>query len=363
MKTKINIDKIRLCLQQPEDFYDNLYNDLESSSNKVLYYDGFCLSVKDEEQVNDKDITATLYLGRKEDCSSYKDESRSDCIELGKFTFNKSRKYGTKCFFSYATKSLYATAGYVPLGGDSFEKYNYFNYPFEIFWRLGLTFISVTSVEIACDTEASVINKIQYAVSRPELFYMILLGKNIDDPEAILPGFWEYYQRSRVRKAPRPSLYIHPVYVDSASTGSKCELKVYDKARELAQTRQDKDVLTRTWNDMSGNIQRLEIRVENKKFKQFFDRMNRRYPDRWFHSPSTPISKEQYKELYKEALEHFFFDIGLDEGLRCEMFNYFANNLLHFKMHNRKKTQVSILDLIVNSRNTIKQLVKRTAVQ
>ena len=352
MKTKINIDKIRVCLQQPEHFYDNLYDDLNKSTTGELFYDGFYLSVKAEEQVNDKDITAKLYLMN--GTANHKDD-----IELGTFTFNRSRKYGTKCFFAYATKCLYQTAGFTPLGKDGFEKYNYFNYPFLVFWRLGLTFVSVTSVEIACDTEASAINRIQYAVSHPELFSMILLGKQVENPEAILTGYWEYYQRSRLRKASRPSLYIHPVYIDSSSVGSRCELKVYDKARELAQTRQDKDTLTRTWNDMQNNIQRLEVRVENKKFRQYFDKMNRLYPNRWLNRPAGPVSREQYKELYRQALEHFFFDIGMDEALRCEMFNYHTNNLLHFKMHNREKTQVSILDLLVNSTATLKQLVKR----
>ena len=110
---------------------------------------------------------------------------------------------------------------------------------------------------------------------------------------------------------------------------------------------------------MQNNIQRLEVRVENKKFQQYFDKMNRLYPNRWLNRPAGPVSREQYKELYSQALEHFFFDIGMDEALRCEMFNYFANNLLHFKMHNREKTQVSILDLLVNSTATLKQLVKR----
>lgn len=350
MKTKINIDKIRVCLQQPEDFYENLYHDLEESSDKKLYYEGFFLSVTDDEQVNDKDITATLYLLEEQP------------VELGKFTFNKSHKYGTKCFFSYATKCLYATAGYIPLGENKgVERYNYFSYPFQVFWRLGLVFNNVTSVEIACDTEANIINRIQYAVSRPELFYMTLLGKAIDDPEAILDGYWEYYQRSRVRKAARPSLYIHPAYIDSSSTGSRCELKVYDKARELAQARKDKDVLTRTWNDMSGKIQRLEIRVENKKFRQFFTKMNKLYPGRWLNYPATSLSREQRKALYNQAIEHFFFDIGLNEDLRCQMFNYFSNNLLHFKLHNRHKSLVSILDLLVNSTAELKGLVKRKA--
>lgn len=183
MKTIFNIDKVRICLQQPENFYDNLYNAYHNSVNRVIDYDGFFLTFESEEHVNDKDITAKLLL---ED---------NPAVELGTFTFNKSKKYGSKCFFSYATKSLYEAANYVYEGKDKgFTKYNYFTYPFFAFNRLGLIFNNVTSIEIACDTEASVISRIQYAVGKPDVFDMILLWKKVKSPEEILDGYWEYYQ-------------------------------------------------------------------------------------------------------------------------------------------------------------------------
>lgn len=350
MKTKINIDRVRICLQQPADFFDYLYGLFQKSPDKKVHYDGFFLMAADNVQVNDKDITVTLYL---EDNSP---------IELGKFVFNKSQKYGSMCFFTYATKCLYETSAVVNEGEDKgIVKYNYFNYPFFVFSQLGLVFNSITSIEIACDTEVNIINKIQYAVSKPELFYMILMGKNVIDPEQPLEGFYEYYQRSRLRKASHPTLYIHPTL---SLSGNKCELKAYDKARELAQSRQDKNVLTRAWNDMGGNIYRLEITVENKKFRQFFMKMCKIYPDRWLHNDAySAKTKERRNQLYKEAIEHFFFDLGMNESLRYEMFDYFASNLLHFKLHNRQKTQISILDLSVNSTTVLKGSVKRKRVK
>lgn len=350
MKTKFNIDRVRICLQQPADFFDYLYGLFQKSPDKKVHYDGFFLSAADNEQVNDKDITVTLYL---EDITP---------IELGKFVFNKSQKYGSMCFYTYATKCLYQTVGMVYEGDDKgMVKYNFFSFPFFVFNQLGLEFNSVTSIEIACDTTASIINKIRYAVAHPELFYMILRGKNVDDPEQPLEGFYEYYQRSRLKKASRPTLYIQPA---KSVSGNKCELKIYDKARELAQSRPDKDVLIRSWDSMSGNIQRLEIAVENKKFRQCFMKMCKIYPDRWLHNDAySAKTKERRNQLYKEAIEHFFFDLGMDASLRYEMFNYFANNLLHFKLHNRQKTQVSILDLLVNSTTILKDSVKRKKVK
>ena len=344
MKTIFNIDKVRICLQQPENFYDNLYSEYHNSPHKVIHYDGFYLAFECDEDVNDKDITARLFL---EDNTP---------VELGTFTFNKSKKYGSRAFFSYATKSLYEAANYVYEGKDKgVTKYNYFTYPFFAFNALGLIINNVTSIEIACDTEASVISRIQYAVGKPDVFDMILLWKKVKSPEEILNGYWEYYQRSRIKKAPRPSLYIHSAKYEA---GNNCTLKVYDKARELAQSRKDKEVLTRAWDGMEDKIQRLEISVENKQFKRFFLDICAAYPNRWLFNSHPLTTREKKQEEYREGLEHFFFDLGMNENLRMEMFDYFSNHLLHFKLKNHEKTQVSILDLSVNSLTTLRKLDK-----
>ena len=217
-------------------------------------------------------------------------------------------------------------------------------------------FNNVTSIEIACDTEASVISRIQYAVGKPDVFDMILLWKKVKSPEEILDGYWEYYQRSRLKKAPRPSLYIHSAKYEA---GNNCSLKVYDKARELAQSRKDKEVLTRVWNGMEDKIQRMEISVENKQFKRFFQDINAANPDRWLYHNPVLTTREQKQEEYRQGLEHFFYDLGMNEAIREAMFDYFCNHLLHFKLRNHEKTQVSILDLSVNSLATLRQLGKR----
>lgn len=348
MKTIINIDKVRICLLQPESFYESLYAKYHNSPNKEVRYDsyGFYLSFENDDKVNDKDITAKLFL------------IDDTPIELGTFVFNKSAKYGTKCFFSFNTKALYSVAGKTYEGRENgFSQYNFFVFPFNVFENLGLEFHNVTSLEIACDTEASIINRIQYAVGKPEVFDMILLWKRVDKPDDILEGYWEYYQRSRVKKAPRPSLYIHSPRYDA---GNNCTLKVYDKARELLQSRPDKETLTRAWNGMRNRIQRMEVSVENKQFKRFFEAMNKKYPHRWLVNTGAS-TREKKQEAYRQGLEHFFIDLGLDEGLRREMFRYFANHLLHFRLHNHEKTQVSILDLLVNSLKSLRELSKGSA--
>ena len=131
------------------------------------------------------------------------------------------------------------------------------------------------------------------------------------------------------------------------TAGNRSELKCYDKARELAQSRADKDILTKAWNGMGDKIQRLEISLENKQIKRFFAEACNTHPDRWIYSS---------KDDYNEALEHFFMDLGLDESLRAEMFQYFCNHLLHFKLRNHTKTQLSVLDIASNTMPTFKKL-------
>ena len=110
---------------------------------------------------------------------------------------------------------------------------------------------------------------------------------------------------------------------------------------------------------MSDKIQRMEISIENKQFKRFFNDISKKNPERWISPSNDTLSAEQKQERYRQALEHFFFDLGMNEELRAEMFDYFSNHLLHFKLRNHDKTQVSILDLSVNSLATLRKLGKK----
>lgn len=326
MKTVFNIDKIKVCLKQPEGFFDDLYRTYHSipvKGGKSIHYNGYYLSFDNDADVNDKDITAVLFVGD---------------VQLGTFTFNKSRKYGTKCFFVYETKSLYEVSGYSFDKVGRRSKSNYFSYPFNVFDDLGLQFNNVTSVEIACDTEENVFSRIQYAVCHPDTYEMVLLGKKVKDPNEVLNGYGEYYQRSRLRRQSQPSIYIHP---EHSKPGNYREMNIYDKARELVQSRPDKKDLVHAWNGMGSKVQRIEIRVENIPFRQYYAVATKKYPDRW------------------EGLEHFFYDLGQHEEVRAEMFQYFSDNLLHFRIRNHDKTFISVCDLLVNNLTTLRMLAER----
>lgn len=339
IKTIFNIDRIKVCLKQPESLYDYLYEKYHKDKSKCITYNGFYLSFPEKEKVNDKDITAVLYL------------LDMPIVKLGEFVFNKSEKYGTKCFFTYSTKSLYDIAGVTTQGKGAKIPFNYFAFPFEAFRQLGLTFNNVSSLEIACDTEGNAIRKIQYAVGKPIAFDMILLWKKVKSETELLDGFYEYYQRTRAKKATSPTLYIHN---SRAERGDRCELKIYDKARELAQVRNDKEPLVRAWNDMGNNIQRLEISVERKQFRKYFKKACADNNNKWIdHAISDKTAQE------RAAIEEFFFELGLSESLRKDMFLYFADHLLHFKLKDHNKTPLSVCELAVLPESALKREVQR----
>lgn len=101
---------------------------------------------------------------------------------------------------------------------------------------------------------------------------------------------------------------------------------------------------------MGDNIQRLEISIENKQIKRFFAEVCKTHPDKWIYTSADD---------YNKALEHFFMDLGIDESLRTEMFLYFCNHILHFKLRNNKKTQLSVLDLAINPMSLFKSISEK----
>lgn len=341
---KYNLDRVKICLLQPENFFMELTKTIkENEGTKAISYKGFSLTIIDD---NDKDIKANL-------STDYYHNT-----VLGSFIFNNSAKYGTKCFFTFSTKAMYENCVPEEIGE---KKYNCFNYPFYVFDALGLRFNNVSYLEIACDTDTSVIKKIQYVVSHSKAFDMVLIRKKVTDPDAILSGYWEYYQRSRTRKENHPTLYVHST---NQVAGNRKELKIYDKARELIQYRPDKEEMTRAWNGMKKEIQRMEISVENKQFRQYFNTICERGSICWFpHSKFKDKSKMEQDAAFRESIKDFFFNLGVNEDLRSDMFDYFAFNLLHFKCRDHSKTQITLADLTQIPFSVLNQYVANKVVK
>lgn len=343
-KTIFNVDRLRLCLAPTKEFsYQKYYDAFHKSRNQVIDYgeEGFYLIAHDAKLVNDKDIEVCLYIKNEPD------------IMLGTFQFNNSQKYSNKCFFTYNTKVLYEVSGRI----DEHEKYNFFSFPFHAFEVMGLHFNNVTLMEIACDTEANIVQWIRSAVSDVDTFHMVLLGKSVADPDETLDGFWEFYPRSRKRKNSCPTLYVRPRNYKAARHAA---LKVYDKARELVEARPDKQAITQAWNEMSGKIYRMEVAVPNEKFKDFCRYLSKIKQSEFGAYVTSPKSLKGKSTVTSECIEHVLYMLGLNEEYRQIMFDYFANDLLHFKVRNRDKTQVSLHEIALFGLEVFKSMKKRT---
>lgn len=332
---KINLDRVRICLTCPDSFFDKLFSNFCVLKKDSIEFDGFTLSNNDSEENNRNSITARLFL----------EEGKLLPTKLGDCEFRRSRMNGIKCFFTYNTSLLYETDTYTySIRNKNVQKYNYFIYPLLAFEVMGLKFNNVTSVELAADTDSNVIHKINYAVGKTELFDMILHHKKILNPNEELNGYGVYYPRSRKRISSRPTLYVKSPH--HKEFGNNISLKIYDKAREMAQSCPYKETTIREWNNMTKNIQRMEVTIENKPFQRFFKQMRAKDPGKY---ANVGLSMENGSIGEKEALEYFFMELGQNQDLRREMFTYFSNLLLHFRLKNHTKDQITLLCLAESS--------------
>lgn len=93
----VNIDKLKVCLNMPENLYDYLSEHYtrydEHNKIRILDEDDFLLVFIDEEEMK---MTAVLNI---KDTDGY--------FRLGTFLFNNGKKYEKKAFFTFENETLY----------------------------------------------------------------------------------------------------------------------------------------------------------------------------------------------------------------------------------------------------------------
>ena len=93
----VNVDKLRVCYNMPENLYDYLRNQDtrrdELTDARILDEETFSLVFTEEDEVK---MTAVLNV---RDVEGY--------YRLGTFTFSNSAKYAGKAFFSFENSALY----------------------------------------------------------------------------------------------------------------------------------------------------------------------------------------------------------------------------------------------------------------
>ena len=161
----VNIDKLRVCLNMPENLYEYLHEHYsiydELSKSRILDEDDFNLVFIDEDETA---MTAVLNV---KDIDGY--------YRLGTFTFSNSNKYKDKAFFSFENCALYRrytrNPNVLPQNHicDLLYVANYY----------GMTFNNVTELELAFDSTYNYIRTARNWIKDTENLIYISMARRL----------------------------------------------------------------------------------------------------------------------------------------------------------------------------------------
>jgi hypothetical protein len=305
-KWAVNIDKLRVCLNMPENLYEYLHEHYsiydELSKSRILDEDDFNLVFIDEDETA---MTAVLNV---KDIDGY--------YRLGTFTFSNSKKYKDKAFFSFENSALYRIYTRQPNSAPQ-------NHICDLLYVAnfyGMTFNNVTELELAFDSTYNYIRTARNWIKDTENFDLYINGKKVKDAE-LLAGYGEYYARNRSKLSATPTLYF------SQKKDTDMKMRVYDKSKELEENSPQKAEQVKEWfgwDDMS-QLYRIEVVLHNTNVRDFFDRCREQLPDEW----------TEYNNVLNLLCVPEF---------RLAMFLDSADRLIYFK-HRRTRKKVSLVEV------------------
>ena len=203
----VNVDKLRVCYNMPENLYDYLREHYtrhdEMTNARILDEDDFSLVFIEED---DTKMSAVLNV---RDVDGY--------FRLGTFTFSNSAKYEGKAFFTFENGALYRVYTRVPNGEPS-------NHICDLLYVAdfyGMTFNNVTELELAFDSTYNYISKVRRMIKDVENNDLYLNGRKVSDDET-LDGYGEFYSRSRVKMSKLPTLNF------SQAKDTDMKMRIYD---------------------------------------------------------------------------------------------------------------------------------------
>lgn len=262
----VNVDKLRVCYNMPENLYDYLrehytrYDDMTNA--RILDEDDFSLVFIEED---DTKMSAVLNV---RDVEGF--------FRLGTFTFSNSAKYEGKAFFTFENGALYRVYTRVPNG----EPTNHICDLLYVADFYGMSFNNITELELAFDSNYNYISKVRKMIKDVDTYDLYLNGRKVSDDET-LDGYGEYYTRSRVKMSKLPTLYF------SQAKDTDMKMRVYDKARELNENSPNKAERLKEWLgwDAIDTLYRVEVVMHNTNVREFVERYGERlYPECGEHS-------------------------------------------------------------------------------
>ena len=192
-------------------------------------------------------------------------------LSLGILTLNNGNAFDGKAFFEYENSALYEVLTRQPEQRPS----NLIGLMEYVADDLGLEFNNCTRIDIALDTTLNVLAKMRKRIRNVDELDMYLCRHKVIDPDVKLDGYGEYYASTRKRLIKRPEIIIS----QAKEEGTK--LKVYDKSRELQESRPDKSSryfqwLGEGWNHGTDHIFRVEVSIRNEDLKVMWQKYSKR---------------------------------------------------------------------------------------
>lgn len=302
----VNIDKLRVCLNMPENLYEYLHEHYsrydELSKSRILDEDDFNLVFIDEDETT---MSAVLNV---RDIEGY--------FRLGTFTFSNSAKYEGKAFFSFENSALYR----IYTRNPNVAPQNHICDLLYVASYYGMTFNNITQLELAFDSTYNYIRTMRNWIKDTENFDLYINGKKVKDSE-LLTGYGEFYTRNRSKLSATPTLYF------SQKKDTDMKMRIYDKSKELEENSPQKAELVKEWlgwDDVS-QLYRIEVVLHNTNVRDFFDRCREQLPDEWME--------------YNNVL-----NLLCVPEFRLAMFLDSADRLIYFK-HRRTRKKVCLVEV------------------
>ena len=305
-KWAVNIDKLKVCLSQPQSTFDYLRDHTSYTTidgKRVVDEDTYKLIIVEEDE-----LTMSLALDALSDGGEF--------MRLGTFQLNGvGSKYQGRAFFGFENSALYDVFS---MTADR-KKANWVDMLLPIAEDMGMAFNNVTEVEVAVDSTANVIYRMRKLIKDVDKYDMYLNGRKVDEGTP-LENYGEFFERTREQLSRVPTLYF------KQSKATDMSLKVYDKATELREHSPEKEARYHEWLgwDKMNRIYRAEVTLHNTNVREFCERQGKWLAEQGEHGNILGL-------------------LGI-ESFRLAMFSDAADRMVYFRDRTSGK-KVSIIDL------------------
>jgi hypothetical protein len=298
-KTNLSIDYLKICYRQPE----GLFRVIASTQEDLIPRLGYDLLITDRD---DQRIILTVLM-----------PDTSGQWSLGTLVLNNGNTFDGKAFFEFSNRSMYEVLSWLPGQRPS----NFIVLMDFIANDLGLKYNNCTRIDIALDTTVNAVARIKKRKRDVDNLDMFLCRHRVTDPDLRLDDYGEFYGATRRR------LLKHPEIIIKQSKQEGTRLKVYDKSRELLESRPDKieryyNWLGDGWDQDTDHIYRVEVSVRNEDLKEIWKKISKRLRPEELDMPFLDqIQTEKILAWYFfESLESLVYFRDINTGEKVEPF-------------------------------------------